>query len=699
MQGRNITNKNNKGGRYIPFFIADILLSETVLRISAYGKPEIFGKSLVVFDLVIGMILGIICSYLREKPARIISGILSGLLFVYFSVNLVYQHTFKSFLSVTQLGMGGDALRSFWKETLMSTLECAPYLIALLLPLLFLILNFRFGWISFPPDRFKPTMLIAILIVAVPFGIFLKTLRTDSAVGRSYSAGELFYDNFVLSLSEREFGALTTTGLEIKGILFGTGSGAIAAEVPAKPEKPVSTKPSADSVSESAKETSEPAIVYEDNAWNIDFASLAASTDDKDLKELDNYFASKLPTKKNAYTGKFKDHNVITLLCESFSPYLIDKDRTPVLYKMANSGIIFSDYYSTVCDNTSNSEYALITGLLPDPSLLGKGWETFYDYNSCTASKNNYLPQCIGNQFEKSGVKSLGFHYYWGNYYGRKDTHPNFGYDFYYMGHDLPKTEDWPTSDLEMMKHSLPKLLTPDENGKIDRFNAYFLTFSGHMYYNFSSNRIAAINKQVSDGLDMSEAARAYVSCNQELENALEYLLAELDKSGVLDNTLIILTQDHYPYTLGLKRLSELAGKDLEADAFNKEFNQYKGSLLMWTPSMEESVHIDFPVCELDILPTLSNLLGFEFDSRLMMGSDVFADTEKIAVLGDRSFVTEDFYYDANTGTATLRTEEYYLSEEELNRLITLVKNKFTISSKMLYTDYYSHIEGEQKGQ
>ena len=235
-----------------------------------------------------------------------------------------------------------------------------------------------------------------------------------------------------------------------------------------------------------------------------------------------------------------------------------------------------------------------------------------------------------------------------------------------------------------MVEQTLPDLLTPDASGEIPRFHAYYLTFSGHMYYNFTSNDMAIKNKAVSENLPYSTATRAYIACQEELEYALETMNQMLADAGVADKTLIVLTADHYPYNLGLNKLSELAGKTLEAPA-----DKYRSALYIWSPSMTAPVTVDAPCSTLDVLPTVTNLLGLPFDSRLLMGRDILAEGEQVAVLGDRSFVTKDVYFDAETGTATARTDAP-VDEDAVERLAADVKNRFTVSTEMLYTDYYA---------
>jgi len=710
---------------YFIYFAVTLFLSESIFRISAFGSFEGLTPFFYGFVLAAAGAFALICCLFRKRAARVCAYVLTVIIFVFYAVNLIYQHIFLSFLSVTQYSMGGDAISTYSTETLIGTSECWYFLLALLMPLIGLIVigkrekadAKRAGKAvkkepEVPaeentasrtarhrakrrPDRgpafaghsLRTMLLWTVLVVALQTGTVLALPLAGTG---SYSPYDIYHDTFVLSMSQKDFGMLTSTRLELKGLFFGTGTGKLVAELPPE-EPPVEPAPVQTAATGGAVDVPAP-VVYEPNVLDIDFAALSGSTDDERLKALDAYFAGRIPTKKNEYTGMFKDYNVVVLLCESYSPYLLDAERTPMLYKMAHEGFVFKDYFGTIDDNTSNSEYTLITGLLPDTSLLGKGWDKFYDFNSCTSSKENLLPFCLGNVLKADGVRSLGFHYYWGNYYGRNKTHANFGYDMSFMGAGLSRTDDWPTSDLEMVKQAVPMILQPDENGEISRFGAYFLTFSGHMYYRFDSNRIARINKEVSDGLDMSSPARAYVSCNQELEKAVEYMVDEFDKAGVLDNTVFVVLPDHYPYALGLGPLSELAGKDLQADSFEKEFNQYKGVLMIWSPSMEGPIEVNTTCCELDILPTMLNLLGYDYDSRLLMGTDIFSDSEHVAILADRSFVTDKVYFNANDGTSRPREGGAEPEQSYIDRITAIVKNKFTVSTEVLYTDYYRHV-------
>ena len=179
----------------------------------------------------------------------------------------------------------------------------------------------------------------------------------------------------------------------------------------------------------------------------------------------------------------------------------------------------------------------MATGLFPDLTR-SKSTASFY------ASQKNYLPFCLGNEMQARGALTYAYHNYTGEYYSRNVTHPNIGYTFKSATDGLDIALSWPSSDLEMMQQSVADYVQAETP-----FCAYYMTFSGHYQYNWD-NPMSAKNRAVTDGLPYSDPVKAYIACNQELERGLEFLLQALEDAGVADKTVIVLTNDHYPYGL-----------------------------------------------------------------------------------------------------------------------------------------------------
>ena len=136
----------------------------------------------------------------------------------------------------------------------------------------------------------------------------------------------------------------------------------------------------------------------------------------------------------------------------------------------------------------------------------------------------------------------------------------------------------------------------------------------------------------------------------------------------------------------------EIAGHSLEP-----HFELYKSCLLIYSPSMTEPVTVDKYCSSLDIIPTLNNLSGFEYDSRLLMGRDILSDSSALVIFLDRSWITDKGSYNADTEEFTLfegQTEEN--EEAYVNRIKTAVRNKFKASAQIIETDYYALVTGRE---
>ena len=107
------------------------------------------------------------------------------------------------------------------------------------------------------------------------------------------------------------------------------------------------------------------------------------------------YFQGSKASRKNKYTGMFKDYNLVYITAESFSQIAISKELTPTLYMLTNSGFIFDNYYTPNTLSTIGGEFASLTGLFPDNSILSK-WR----------SGNNSFPYGMANVFRKMGYNT-----------------------------------------------------------------------------------------------------------------------------------------------------------------------------------------------------------------------------------------------------------------------------------------------------
>lgn len=446
----------------------------------------------------------------------------------------------------------------------------------------------------------------------------------------------------------------SSNGGELAGTENGSNQGTTVAEVVITPEPIVTPEP----------------IDTSPNVLKIDFEQLIQNEDDKNIRVLHEYFKDATPTKKNEYTGMFEGYNLILITAEGFSPYAVHPTKTPTLHRLVGEGFAFTNFYTPLWQtSTSDGEYIVQTGLIP------VGTKSMY------RSRDNALPFVLGNQFRNIGIYSRAYHNHTYTYYERDETHPNLGYDYKGVGNGLELEHIvWPNSDLEMIQ-STTKDFVQDEP-----FFVYYLTVSGHMNYTFMGNTMSSKNKELVADLPYSSDVKAYIACQMELDKALEQLIKDLEEAGVADNTVIALSADHHPYGWEKEYIDEIAGYEVDPN-----FDIYRNHLILWTPSMEEKIVIDKPCSSLDILPTLSNLFGLSYDSRLLMGQDILSDINPLVILSNRSFITDKVKYNAATRETTLLTEEP-LSENYMETVHQLVKNKFIVSEAIVDHNYYKYI-------
>ena len=647
--------KKQKREYWLPVLtaLAVPVLLELLLHLFIYGK--LGGRIVypVLFALSAGALVFALCSLLPKKAGAPVLCVLLGLMTLYFEIHLVYNSIFGEFMSLMQLFTGGAAVTNFFDQMLYGIWQVLPQILAMLVPLAAVIVLSAVKLLRFPKWKWYRPAMGCILCVLLHFG----TIGVMASAGiDAFSVYGLYTNrNTGTEISVNNLGLITTTRLECRYMLLPDE----------ETDAPVEYIPQ-------EKEELNGSAEY--NVLDIDFAALRASRTEPILSKLDAYFDAVTPTEKHGYTGLLEGYNLITICAESFSSHLIDPERTPTLYKLANGGFIFENFFGTFASNTTNGEYTFCMGNYPDMSR-SKAAASFF------ASQANSLPFCLGNQLKEQGYQTWAYHNYSGEYYSRRDTHPNMGYtEFQAAGSGLDIQINWPSSDLEMMQDSVADFLSVDQP-----FHAYYMTFSGHYQYDWE-NPMSLKNKAMAENLPYSETVQAYIACNNELEAALAYLMEQLEAAGVADKTVIVLTNDHYPYGLTDEQYSELAGREVDT-----VFEKFRNSFICYVPGMEP-VTVDTYCSTVDILPTILNLFGLPYDSRLLAGRDVLSEgASGMAVLSDQSFVTKDYGFDAATGEIRVFTEGYTVDGADLLRRQNLIANQMQVSLDVLNYDYYRH--------
>lgn len=647
-------NKIFKNINLLFYFFISLLFMEIIFRVATIGEIKYQGLMLsAIFMLTLSIIFFLLSNFLKGWCQITFASFLLIAIGVIYSSQIVYYKFFRTFYSVFSAGNTSQVLE-FSNDILNVTQKNVKWILLLLLPSLIVIIFGKKKIISYRVKWFYKVALIGCIISTHIIGLITIFLSERE----QYSPYDLYFNNNSINLSVNKLGLITTMRLDLQRLLTGWS--------------PKLRKPNVDIVAYSNKDFKEEKIEY--NTMNINFDNLIDIEKNSTIKEIHNYFNTIEPTSKNEYTGKYEGYNLIFITAESFAPYAVHKDLTPTLYKMINEGYNFTNFYNPIWNvSTTDGEYVACTSLIPKSGV----W-------SFDKSSNNYLPFVMGNQFKKLGYKTLAYHNHSYKYYNRHLSHPNMGYDYKGLGNGLNVKKTWPESDLEMMEKTIPEYIDNEP------FHTYYMTVSGHMQYNFFGNQIAHKNKNLVNHLNYSTEAKAYIATQIELDKALKYLLDKLEEKNIADKTLIVLSADHYPYGLKDKTINELSGHKVE-----KNFEIYKSPLIIYTADMN-TVTIDKPCSSLDIIPTISNLLGLEYDSRLLMGKDIFSDSDPLVMFLNRSYITDKGRYNAVNKKFTPNEGE--IIEKEYTDMISyIVDTKFYYSAKILETDYYNKVLEEYK--
>ena len=645
-------------------FLLALLMLELVVRPGA-GLPVFHdGLAGALFTAgAFGLLCCALCTLTGGRVGKILFYVFLELFTIWYLVAIFTQDSYKVFMEPAILfSTAGNAAKDFGSNIRNVIFTRFSTILLCHIPMGVSLLAQRL--LHFPKAgrlrRAGALLLACVLLFSLGF-----VCSSFSPVLEEQFNHEYTYDNAV-----KNFGVLSALSQNVRQALYPELAGAAlhfdAAPVPATP---------------APQREEHSAVVYGKNEMELDFSQAEVRAE-----SLTAYIRSLTATDKNEYTGIFEGKNLILITAEAFSRELIDPERTPTLYRLASKGIVFEDFYQPAWGgSTSTGEYSWLTGLAPADAMSMMS----------TLDQNLYFT--MGNQLKRLGYYSCAYHNGSYGYYNRFMTHPRLGYsDYVTADHGLGElSSGFPKSDWEMFDLTLPQYIDKQP------FSIYYMTISGHASYAFSTdiNDMSVKNEAVTEGMPYSETVRAYYACNQELEYALASMVRQLDEAGIADDTVIALVSDHYPYGLepsaawGVSKnyLEELYGHPIDSNP-RRDHN----AAIIWSGCLEERepIVVSTPVSSLDILPTLSNLFGLAFDSRLLAGRDVFSEAEPLVFWNDYSWLTEKGYYDSHTRIFTPKEGEA-ADEAYVERIHALVKNKKSLSSGMANYNYYTLLFGE----
>ncbi len=378
--------------------------------------------------------------------------------------------------------------------------------------------------------------------------------------------------------------------------------------------------------------------------------------------EITNILSNKIYSENTDYTGLLAGKSLLLIEAESLMHLAIDPELTPTLYKLRLEGLNFSSYNSPLLTgSTSDTEFMVNTSLLP----ANEGFNTFMSY-----AENTY-PVTIADYFNNSGYSVLAAHNNYAEFYNRNNMLPALGYKF------------WDAIDMGFQNQMVPdsEFLVPIKwiSYEKEKFFSFWITFNGHQPYSLDemNSLFYPYYEQVSTKYpDLPEAEKVYLAKTMDFDKGLASLIQDYTYSGKIDDLVIAIYGDHFVKgAFSDPSIVDMVCTDTVDKCTYTPF-------IIWSNSIEHE-NIDKVSNPLDILPTILDLYGIDYNQNFTLGHSIFDDTY------------EGFYFNA-WGGITVGDEVYDTSVENPSipsDKILEAMNLLDVGPKIVENDYFASEE------
>ena len=362
--------------------------------------------------------------------------------------------------------------------------------------------------------------------------------------------------------------------------------------------------------------------------------AIMAKANHSDLKTVQSYIKKNYIAPNPEYYGVAKNKNVLVIHLESFQQFLIDykwhgKEVTPNLNKLyhANDTISFDNFFNQVGQGkTSDAEMMLensIFGLQSGSAMSSYG----------TSNTFESAPAILGQQ---AGYTSAVMHGGAGSFWNRDNAYKSFGYDYfmplsyyqnkkgYYLGYGI-KDKLFFDQSIKYIEH-LPQ-----------PFYLKMITVTNHYPYDLDKKNQSIDKTDTGD-----KTVDGYVQTAHYLDEAIGELMSYLKKSGLEKNTLIMLYGDHYGISGNHHKASaQLLNKDSFNNFDNLQFQRVP--LMFHMPGLKGGINHTYGG-EIDVRPTLFNLLGINDQNMIQFGHSLLAkNAPQIVAQRNGDFITPKY--------------------------------------------------------
>ena len=362
-----------------------------------------------------------------------------------------------------------------------------------------------------------------------------------------------------------------------------------------------------------------------------------ALAENNEFIEVSNYVKSNQINPNSELFGVAKDQNIIVISLESLQEFAINlevngEEVTPFLNQFIQECYYFDNFYQqTSQGKTSDAEF------ITENSLYAA------DRGSAFYAKSQNQYESLASILKGQGYYTAVFHANEKEFWNRETMYEALGFDHFFDESAFLVNEEnsfgWGLTDEAFFEQTLDYL-----KGLPQPFYAKLLTLTNH--YPFE---IPEQYQYISPGETNNEIVNHYITTVRYLDEALKSFITNLKESGLYDNTIIVMYGDHYG-------LSESYYEDLaillqeEEITLNRHLDLQRVPFIIHLPNQEEGEVVSTVSGQIDMKPTLLNLVGLPVNAYINFGQDLFAaDRRELIVLRDGSFIGSEYRYADST--------------------------------------------------
>ncbi|MDW7660024.1 MAG: LTA synthase family protein [Bacillota bacterium] len=333
---------------------------------------------------------------------------------------------------------------------------------------------------------------------------------------------------------------------------------------------------------------------------------------------------------ESKHFGVAEDRNLILVQVESLQNDFIGKfyegqEILPNLNALIQyDSIYFSNYYQQLGKgNTSDAEFVTLNSVYP--ITTGNAYNVY--------EKNDFygLPWIM----KEHGYTATSYHGYESSFWNRENIYPYLGFDQSYFEDDYVMGEKivFGLDDQDFFNQSIP-LMKGIEGKRFD----FMVTLSSHKPFVLPENKISLILNEEDQNYFGS-----YVQSINYVDGVIGSFIDDLKSEGLYDDSIIVFYGDHYGIGVeneeAIDSLENFIGRDYTHE------DMMNIPLIVHIPGLGSSETYDISGGQVDLLPTLLNLMGIR-NEYLTFGRDLI--NNEVGFVASQTFMEKGSFIDNN---------------------------------------------------